>query len=186
MSVGAIAEILTAAIFRPRDLRDPLGVWGGRAGLTGNGTGGQLSVQFNAPDDNAGAYVYTCHSANAGQLTGILASTGVKLRLLTNWPNIDPQPGVQGYNAVHMGVTRTQDEATGQRSAPTNTTLFEIPNMKTILLFDPRPSAGAITLVEIEWNENTDLATYVFECYGYYWDRQVMNIPGGLRHPGSD
>lgn len=186
MAIATSVDILTAPIFRPRDLRDPLGVWTGRIGVTGDASGGGIKVGFTVPEENAGAHVHTFYSFNSGQLTGILEAVGTSLRLITNWPNSDPVAGIQGYDVMVMGVDRTQTENTGQRSAPTNTSMLFVENARFIPLYDPRPSAGQITIVEIQRNDNTDLATYVFQVFGYYWDRQVMDTPGGLRHPGTD
>ncbi|MGR3295936.1 MAG: hypothetical protein ACUZ8A_06880, partial [Candidatus Bathyanammoxibius sp.] len=56
-----------------------------------------------------------------------------------------------------------------------------------LLLYDPRQPAslGNTNILELQLAVNTDLATYSFEAYGYYWDRSVMQTPGGPRHPGS-
>lgn len=185
MAITTSVDIITAPIFRPRDLRDPLGVWAGRLGVTGDASGGGILVNFTVPESNAGKHVHTFYSFNAGQLTGIAEATGTSVRLITNWPNSDPVAGVQGYDVMFMGVDRTQDNNVGQFSAPTNTMNPYDSIHRFMPLYDPRPSAGQITIVELQRNDNTLAATYVFQCYGYYWDRQVMDTPGGLRHPGS-
>ena len=59
------------------------------------------------------------------------------------------------------------------------------PADRFLLLFDPRQQGGDVDIVEIEFGENRDLATYSFEGYGYFWDRSVLDAPGGPRHPGS-
>jgi len=59
------------------------------------------------------------------------------------------------------------------------------PQDRFILLFDPRPVAGAFDIVELEISVGVLDRNYAFECWGYYWDRQVLNTPGGPRHPGS-
>ncbi len=191
MAIAVTVDITAASIFNPRDLRDPLGWWGARTLVTGDASAGGITVGFVVPADIAGAYVYTCYIANMGQLLAsvALAATNHKVRLLTNWPNVDPQAGVQGVNAVYMSATRTDVDFTGQRSAAGNPTdNFAVDSSRRfILLFDPRPQAGEITIVELEWGENQGVGnTYVFEVGGYFWDRQVMNTAGGLRHPGAD
>jgi len=190
MAISTTVDITAAAIFRPRDLRDPLGWWGGRVLVTGDASGGGITVGFVVPAEIAGAYIYTCYIANQGQIAaaGVLDQTAHKVRLLTNWPNVDPQAGVQGLNAVYMSATRLQTDFTGQRSAAGNPTdnFATDSGRRYILLFDPRPTAGQITIVEMEWGANTDTDTYIFEAGGYFWDRQVLNWPGGIRHPGAD
>lgn len=186
MAIALEVAVIASSIFRPRDLRDPLGVWGARLGVTGDASSGGIKVDFIVPEDEAGKYVYTYYAYNWGQLTGTLSTAGLSVRLLTNWPNIDPLAGVQGFDTMIMGVPRTQGNNTGQQSAPTNGTMLFFESARFIPLYDPRPSGGQITIVELQHNDNVDLATYVFQAYGYFWDRQVMNTPGGLRHPGAD
>jgi len=186
VAIATSVDVITAPIFRPRDLRDPLGVWTARLGVTGDASGGGILVNFTVPEANAGAHVHTLYSFNCGQLTGVLEAAGVSLRLLSNWPNSDPVAGIQGYDVMVMGVERTQQNNVGQRSSPTNGTMLFAENARFIPLYDPRPSAGQITIVELQRNDNTDGATYVFQAFGYYWDRQVMDTMGGLRHPGAD
>ena len=115
---------------------------------------------------------------------------GIRVRLLTNWPNVDPLEGVQGYSTAVFGSMNTDANFTSPISGMSGTTPghpFLMPNDRFLLLYDPRPGvAGDLTIVEIEGAFNTDTATYAFEAYGYYWDRGVMNTPGGLRHPGSN
>lgn len=190
MAIVSTVDITAAAIFRPRDLRDPLGWWGGRLGITGDATGPPLTAQFVVPADIAGKYVYTCYIANQGQLTfpTVPDQTAHKMRLLLNWPNMDAQAGINGLNAQYFSATRVQSDFTGQVSAAGNPTdnFTADAGRRFILLFDPRSTAGAQAIVEMEWGDNTDLATYIFEAGGYFWDRQVMNVPGGPRHPGAD
>ncbi|KKL17299.1 hypothetical protein LCGC14_2486920, partial [marine sediment metagenome] len=59
------------------------------------------------------------------------------------------------------------------------------PNDRFILIFDPRQGAGVLNMIELEMGVNVNTDTYAFEAYGYYWDRSVLNAPGGPRHPGS-
>jgi len=182
MSIAETATIITQALWPQGDIRDPLGVWGARRGVTGDATGGSIAVDLEAAADQGAAYLYTCYSVNASQLTGTVNGTTVSVRLLTNWPNVDPVVGVQGYGS-HVVATWGGSGT----PAPTSgfTTLPLSAADRFLLLFDPRPSAGALTIVSLALNDNTNLATYSFEGYGYYWDRSVLNAPGGPRHPGS-
>lgn len=165
------------------DARDPLGVWGARLGITGDASGGAIKVGFIVPAARKAAYVYTCYSVNFSKLTGTTNVIAVKVRLLTNWPNVDPVPGVQAFGTHLSGNATGSAEFT---SPIIGLDTFVIgPNDRFLLLYDPRTIGGDMTIVEIEQNDNTLNDTYSFEAYGYFWDRAVMDTPGGPRHPGS-
>jgi len=166
------------------DARDPLGVWGMRHGVTGDASGGGVKVIGSVPAGLAAAYVYTAYSAQIGQLTGAFTTTPAKLRLLTNWPNLSPVPGVQGYASLQVVNIAGDANFTSPLIGPFDGEFIK-PNDRFILLYDPRPSAGQLDILEFEFGDNTNLATYSFEAYGYFWDRSVMNAPGGPRFPGS-
>ena len=184
MAIASTVDILPAALWPQGDIRDPLGVWGFRLGVTGNVSGGTVKVTARAPAGLGAAYVYTCYSAQIAQLTGADAAANIKCRLLTNWPNIDPQAGVQAYSTLRLTVWISDDAMTAPIGGPSQN--FLSPLDRFILLFDPRPSAGALNIVELELDRNVDAETYSFEGYGYFWDRSVLQAPGGPRHPGSN
>jgi len=182
MSIEAIAQVLPAALWPQGDIRDPLGIWACRQGVTGDGSGGFIRTLCQVPAGLAAAYIYTVYSVNISQLTGTINGQFTSVRLLTNWPNADPAAGVQGYGS-HFRPTW------GGSNVPPPTSGFFIqplsPLDRFLLLFDPRPSAGSLDLVSLALQDNTNLATYSFEAYGYFWDRSVLNAPGGPRHPGA-
>jgi len=184
MSIATTVAVVTAALWQQGDIRDPLGVWGSRLGVTGDATGGEIKVTAQVPIADSAAYMFTVYSITLTQLTGSLgAGVFAGARLLTNWPDVDPVAGVQGYATFSIA-----NIVQGIFTAPTTTPLEMLlkPNDRFILLFDPRPGRGSVLeLVEMKWGENVDAATYSFETYGYYWDRSVLNAPGGPRHPGS-
>ncbi len=176
------SSIETSAIFTPEDLRDPLGVWGGRLGVTGTGTGG-IKVSFQVPAELKAAYVFTCYDATMASLTGTAGQPNGKIRLLTNWPNIDPDAGVQGFSSLLVFAIALNTNFTSPIAGP-NQEIIK-PNQRLMILYDPRPIGGDMPIIEMELGENILAATYSFECWGYFWDRAVMQVPGGLRHPGA-
>ncbi len=149
--------------------------------MTGSAGGGSLKTRFQPGADRAGAYIYTCYFANVAW--NVQEDSNLKVRLLTNWPNADVAAGIQGAGTI---LIRNTDQAVGF-SPPEGAAIDHMvgPGQRFILLFDPRPAAGAFTIVEMEISGSTDTFSYFFECWGYYWDRGVMNVPGGPRHPGS-
>jgi len=184
MAIAEIEDILTTALWPQRDARDPLGVWGGRHGLTGDASGNPIKTTFQAPAGQAAAYIYTCYAAIFAQLTGTVTLGNIKTRLLTNWPNVDLIAGVQAFaTLLFVNLEGSIPTHTPPGAGPNDAMVRA--NDRFLLLFDPRPSGGAMDIVEIEFAINTNLATYSFEVYGYYWDRQILNTPGGPRHPGS-
>lgn len=183
MAIVSQVDIITNALWPQGDIRDPLGVWGFRLGVTGDATGGEIKVQAQVPANLAGRFVYTCYSLTFVQLAGATVATAIQARLLTNWPNVDPIAGVQGY----ASTIASSMEANGNFSAPIGSPDSPLigPLDRFLLLFDPRASAGILTLIELKISSNVDTITHSFEGYGYFWDRSVLNAPGGPRHPGS-
>jgi len=175
-------DIVATALWPQGDARDPLGVWGGRAILTATGTE-PMKVRFSPGESFAGAYVYTAYSALISGLNTFQLAA-LKCRLLTNWPDIDPLTvGVQGFGAINVSQNFGAATLTAPFDGPTQPMVQ--PQDRFILLFDPRPVAGAFDIVELEISVGVLDRNYAFECWGYYWDRQVLNTPGGPRHPGA-
>jgi len=183
MAISNTINLVATALWPQGDARDPLGVWGARQLLTSDASGGSIKVAIQAPATIAGAYVYTAYSAQVSRQAGT-TTVAIKCRLLTNWPDVDPiVDGVQGYGSLIVVPALGESVLTAPRSGPSRALVQ--PNDRFVLLFDPRPVAGAFNIMELEIAENVDANTYSFEAWGYYWDRGVLNAPGGLRHPGS-
>jgi len=185
VAIVEAVELRTTALWQQGDIRDPLGVWGFRLGITGDASGGSIKMTGQAAASQRAAYIYTCYSLTYAQLTGATTATILKARLLTNWPDVDPGIGVQGFATLQVGTLREDANFTEPVQGMNAVDTFLKPNDRFILLFDPRPIAAALDIVEMELSDNVNLATYSFEGYGYYWDRSVLNAPGGPRHPGS-
>jgi len=183
MSIEQDASVVEAQMFPQGDSRDPLGVWGVRHGVTGDATGGTIKVFYEVTSPKRAAFVYTCYALTFVQLTGTVDSARVKVRLLTGWPNVDPSTGVQAFATARFVNIFGNTGHTAPIAGPEEALVS--PEQRFLLLFDPRPSGADLVIAELEWRVNQNLATYVFEGYGYYWDRAVMNAPGGPRHPGS-
>lgn len=178
-------DLIATALWPQGDSRDPLGVWGGRFIATATVSDGPIKVRFAAPATIAGKYVYTCYAATIAGLTVQTVAIG-KCRLLTNWPDIDPLAGVQAFSSIKM----VQIDGSATFTAPLTGALtggaLVQPSDRYLLLFDPRPVRGAFDIVELEISDLVNTNTVAFEAYGYFWDRGVLNAPGGPRHPGSN
>lgn len=183
MSIVSSVDIVPVAMWPQGDIRDPLGVWGARIGVTGDASAGAIKVTFAVPESLRGAHVYTCYDVTFTQLTGAVGTAGIKTRLLTNFPDIDIVAGFQGFGSVYLNSITTDADFTAPLSGPIDVPGIIHPNQRFILLLT-RQGTG-LDLVEMEFGANIDLATFSFEGYGYYWDRSVLDAPGGPRHPGS-
>lgn len=182
MTVTVLIPIQESAILRPRDLRDPLGVWAARGLGTGDAGGGVVLGQFIVPGDRRAAHVYACYGVSVVQLViAAVEASSMSVRLLTNWP-VTETSGITGFSLTNSRVADNDGIFPASAFGP----LIDGP-MRFILLFDPRPDpTSSIVLVEAWPNDNSLDEDYVFEAYGYYWDRNIMDVPGGPRHPGSD
>jgi len=186
MAIAGLVFLLDHQIFVQGDARDPLGVWVARAAVTGDASGGSLKVGVQVPAARSGSRIFTCYSAQVAGLTGTLISAAIKTRLLTNFPDADLGIGIQGFSTLSLqNDTGEQWNVSSGITAPiAGPYQHQIQhNDRFILLFGV--SGADTTLSELEISDNVDGATYSFEWYGYFWDRDVLNTPGGPRHPGS-
>lgn len=184
MAISSTVDVIATALWPQGDARDPLGIWGFRLGVTGDASGGSIKVTAQVPAERNAGLVYTIYSLLIAQLTGTFASVTSRARILTNWPNIDSIAGVQAYAANNVVQVSGDADFTSPLTGPFEGQ-FVRAHERFLLLFDPRPAAGVLSLIELEYGNNEDTATYSFEGYGYYWDRSVLQAPGGPRHPGS-
>ncbi len=182
--VQGSADILLTALWPQGDVRDPIGIWGFRTRLTGDGTGGGMKVLVNVPAEQNAGNIYTAYSATITQVVGTPNPGAGKVRLLTNWPNVDRQPGINAYGSMRLFTIFASTGFSAPTSGPLDVALVS-PNERFLLLGDPRPTAGVLTIMELEFDENVLNDELSFEGYGYYWDRAIWNTPGGPRHPGA-
>ena len=186
MAIEQTANVLPTQTWVQLDKRDPLGIWGGRHGITGDATGGSIKTIFQIPQLQRAAFVFACYGITYAQTTGAAVTSIVKARLLTNWPNADEQAGVRGYATNNIVTVGGSGNFTAPLAGPAGGERLLQSTDRFILMYDPRAGAtGDMGLVEIELAANQDGSDFAFEVWGYYWDRSVMEAPGGPRHPGS-
>jgi len=184
MTVVGTVEVIESAIFLQGDVRDPLGIWGFRSRLVGDGGGGGMKLTAEVAASKRSAYVYTLYQAQAAQVVGVPATDICKLRILTNWPNIDPQADVQAYGSLKIITWAGAVDLTVPDAGPFDQSLVD-PQDRFLLIYDPRASGDAMAIVEMVVGKNVSGDEISFEGYGYFWDRSVMQAPGGPRHPGA-
>lgn len=179
MAVTGDVDMLASAVFRRGDLRDPLGIWAARGTLVGDVSGGTVKATFGVPGPQRASYVYTVGFVSTSSPTASTGSTHT-VRLLTNWPPAD-KPGVQGASFIR--TNEVGSAGSGELQAVGFRPLID-PQMSKILLYDPRADpATRIDLLELWLNLNVDAANYFFEAWGWYWDRNLHEVPGGPRYP---
>lgn len=184
MTVLAAVNVVETGLWPQGDKRDPLGIFGWRVQATGDGTGGSIVTTVSVPAAQRHAYVYCIYNMTIHQTAGAVQNVGAQIRVLFNWPNIDVQAGIQAYDALYGGTMNgTSDFADPDASFNFDTSPF-LDNLRFMPIFDPTVQGGDMPIV-IQQVQQTDLIPYAFQGYGYYWDRSVMQAPGGLRHPGS-
>jgi len=113
-----------------------------------------------------------------------VVSTFTKCRILTNCPNVDRAEGINAFATLRIAgivgdLTFTDPLAAAGQGGER---LYE-PNDRFILIYDPRSTAGVLSIMELEISDQVNLTVYAFETYGYFWDRAVMHTPGRPRHP---
>lgn len=180
--LGSIAPI-ESELWPQRDARDPLGIFGWRGTQVGDATGGGNKVLIEVPASLRHAFVYKIWDMIIVQTAGTPASIAGKMRILSNWPNIDPDPGIQAYAAMFIGTLNGASALSAPDIGFFNVNPFN-GNSKDILIYDPSTQSGPMGIAEQEV-QNVDGTTFSFEGYGYYWDRAVMSTPGGPRNPGT-
>jgi len=173
-------DIIPSAILRRRDDRDPLGIWAARGALTGDASGGVIKATFGLPPGRRAAYVFTIgfvstSSPDAGFTTHTV-------QMLTNYPSGD-SPGVQGASFIR--TTEVGSAGGGELQAVGFRPLID-PVMSKVLLYDPRSNrANRIDLFSLWVSPNVNTGVVSFEAWGWYWDRDLHEVLGGPRYPGS-
>ncbi len=184
MAITPVIDIIENALWQQHDARDPLGIWGFRSAIAGDGSGGTIKWFIQVPANKSGKYVYNVVSLNLTHDAGSILNKNLKIRLLTSWPNIDPQAGVQAYSVMKRRLHQGDITWSAPIEAPQEDILG--PLDRFILLFDPRTANNAITLFEAEVTNTGIGEDYSFEGYGYFWDRGALAAPGGVRFPGAN
>ncbi len=176
-------DIKATALWPQGDARDPLGIWAGRGALTDDTLGGDKTGNIGLPQSRRAGNIYTCYAVTLSVVSGSdVGLSNVFCRLLTNWPPAD-SPGISGFATNRGSILAPTRNVFPLGSFREN--IFD-PQYRFILLFDPRAGAsGRINLVELTYLTVAGNAKVLaFEAWGYWWDRSVLDAPGGPRHPG--
>jgi len=180
MSEVAQVRLLAHNIFKQRDSRDPLGIWAFRSEQAGTATGGVFKVQVQSDEVDR---IFTCVGLNL-TADGITVAVQGKYRLLCNQPPADLEGGQAGVSiARNIDVTNFSN-ATAPADNWDAISPYES-QLEHILLFGGvQSSRDPQNILEMECGGNALTVTYFFEATGYFWDRQILESPGGPRWPG--
>ncbi len=187
MSITTAVILQQAAQWPQGDIRDPIGVWGAKWIVLGDASGDEIEVTINTPLGAAAAFVYTLYDVNIEHSAGALVSNALMMQWFTGWPDVEAAAGVE---AAHTNVVGVIQGDAGLGSAPIGAINANGPlwrsEQRFLLSFDPRfghQSSRTLAIIKLV---NIGVGTnYTGFLYGYYWDRSVMNAPGGPRHPGG-
>lgn len=186
MAVEVDLPVAEYQLWPQGDARDPLGVWVARARATGDASGGVVEGEVIVPAARRRGRIYTCYSVSSTRESGP-ADTGtvMKVRLITGWPDADTSlNGIQPYETFRT-VPITSETVGAPNHGPTLNALS--PLDRFLLLFDFTASqTGNLVIVQLQRDVNTNTVVYLFQAYGYFWDRSILETPGGPRHPGTE
>ena len=183
MALVGLANVTQTQLWPQRDARDPLGVWGGLSVVTGDVSGAPITLFIQASSEIRAAYVYNIVSCGFQKVAGTAGAFSIRRRIITHWPDINLDPGIVAFEDIIVGITRGVDGIGDPETAGDRPWIVS-PEDK-MLIFDPRSSPNNMTIVEFAINDNENTITYRAQAYGYFWDRSVMETPGGPRFPGS-
>lgn len=186
MTVQITIPLLETGLYRQQDARDPLGIWAARNQATGDLTGGDMEANIQIPADRRRSRVYSCYDANTFATLGAAdTATAIKIEIFTGWPDAQAAGGIQGHS-TYLVVASDGNIWDNNTSFGPREPLIT-PLQRFLALFDPSTAfpTDALTIVRITRNANVNTTIYMFTAWGFYWDRNIFDIPGGPRHPGS-
>jgi len=174
VSIEVDVVVLNQPYGNPGSLGEPLGLWTGRATVTGDASGGDIQLRFvpqNPTDtptlpDQRRQFVWFIDAA------GILAagvSGNMSARIQTHWA----RPNAALPNPLDMAKS----------NGPLFDGLLTVPSEPLIpaawqripIFWDTQGLvADNNVLVHLQVQTNTDLASYTFSAYGRYYDRQIL------------
>ena len=147
------------------DRRLPIAKWYAQANATGDATGGSLSLNITLP--RKGNTLYSVEDYAAEDSSGV---AGYEVRIRTAEVAAEAQ-SLEG--AIFL--------ATQQPVAGINFVLRGEAKWKFELIFQPTTTDAAL----FARTTNTNLASYIFNAWGFQWDPEATKMPGGPIKPGQ-
>jgi len=186
MSVVIALDAVESGVFKQQDARDPVGLWGAQGNLTGDATGGQVGARIQIPAAKRRNAVYTIYDASTANTGGATdTATAVAVRIFTGWPDINLEAGIQTHETIRFVQLEPDGGFIPPVFGPREPLIT--PNQRFMLIFTPSVqfATTAFVMLIIDRAANVNNALYQFSAWGYYWNRDVLGVPGGPRHPGS-
>ena len=179
MTVAATVVVLQVPYGNPGSLGEPLGIFTGRASVTGDASSGHVEISFvpqnptTTPtlDDQREEYVWFLDAA--GIIVGVTGGGNCNARLQTHFA----RSNTLLPNPLDMVVVRDLLESAGI-FAPTDDLIPESWKRVPIFWDTQELAVPTITLLQLGVENNVDLANYTFSVYGRYYDRQILSNRG--------
>ena len=179
MTIAVDIIVLNVPYGNPGSLGEPLGLWTGRTNVTGDASGGFIQVRFEPQnptttptlDDQRRQYVWFIDAA--GIISDAAGAGNMMSRIQTHWAR--PNSALSNPLDMPKNVDSVSD---GQNNAPIEP-LIPAAWQRIPIFWDTQElAAGGNTLLELQVENNVDLANYTFSAYGRYYDRQILSNRG--------
>lgn len=170
MSVSEIQQVSTRLYSGYLDPRYPMGTWFGNFAVTGNATGGTLTIhhQFMAFDQPAVASILY----SLEQLSILSTASGTQQYRVRTF-NMDRHPAGALSNAFRV---QSRADQSGGSSLDTSE-LLPVP------LFLGAPAMQGTTASIALTTANVDVIVITMSVQGYFWGSRSILVDGGLQRP---
>jgi len=176
MSISNDIVVLHVPKGNPGSLGEPLGIWTGRATVTGDASGGDIQLRFKPQNptttptlaDQRLQYVWFIDAA--GILSDASPPGNLSARIQTHWA----RPNSALANPLDMANVRAtlNDGLIRASEGP----LIPAAWQRIPIFFDSQElTSGNDVLVHLQVQLNVDLSNNTFSAYGRYYDRQILS-----------
>jgi len=179
VAISVDVVVLQVPYGNPGSLGEPLGLWTGRATVTGDASGGDIQVRFvpqnptTTPllDDQRLQYVWFIDAACAFNDAGDPGN--ISARIQTHWA----RPNSALPNPLDM-VKTVDSRPDGLIIGPVDELIPAAWQRIPIFWDSQELVAGNVSLVHLQIQANVDLSGNTFSAYGRYYDRQILSNRG--------
>jgi len=175
VAISVNIVVLQIAYGNPGSLGEPLGLWSGRATVTGDATGGGIQVRFEPQnptltptlDDQRLQYVWFLDAAG---VIADVSSGNHSIRLQTHWA----RPNSALTNPLDL-ISIHDSRTDGQNFGPLRDPMVPTAWQRIPIFWDAQELAsGNQALTTLVTQNNIDAGNYTFSAYGRYYDRQIL------------
>lgn len=154
----------------PLDSPLPVGRWIGSRTLTGDGTGGVVTVIFAPPSAiEAAKYLWSWEEVS---IKGSGNNDTFTLTFVTAEPYTDGG-GSTNDRILYQGSTLVGSVGIGK--------YVRYPYPGSLFTYIARPGGGLTCNFQVEYTTNTNAVTYKTTAWGYLWHPQARTLAGGAK-----